>query len=263
MIVVVLSCCPPSLRGDLTKWLFEISTGVYVGNIAARVRDSLWERIVSNVGSGRAIMAFSADNDQKFDIRVHNTEWGLEEIDGIKVMMRQGVGDTMRGGFSNASRMRRAMNPKTDRQDSCYTAVHVGYSSPSLEIGRITEVDFTTVRNGRIVERGQWREGQSDVLLKESLDAISRSERVVMYRAGRQVQFLAGSVNTRLDRERVTDVSELVKGRLHNLGDTGLESVCRNLGIDPDEGSCSGSIVRIYESLHKRYYFGIRMLKDN
>ena len=252
MIVVVLSCCPPSLRGDLTKWLFEISTGVYVGQIAARVRDSLWERIVSSIGSGRAIMAFSADNDQRFDIRVHNTEWGLEEIDGIKVMMRRGAEGTMRGGFSNASRMRRAMNPRVDRHNSAYTAVHVGYSSPSLETGRITEVDFTTVHNGRIVERGQWKEGQSDVLLKESLDAISRSERLVMYRAGRQVQFLAGSHNIRLDRERVTDVSELVKGRLQNIGDANLESVCRNLGVDPDEASRSGSIVRIYELLHKR-----------
>ena len=25
--------CPPSLRGDLSKWLCEINTGVYVGNV--------------------------------------------------------------------------------------------------------------------------------------------------------------------------------------------------------------------------------------
>ena len=36
MTVVTVSDCPPSLRGDLTKWLFEINTGVYVGNLPAQ-----------------------------------------------------------------------------------------------------------------------------------------------------------------------------------------------------------------------------------
>ena len=31
MVVVTLTDCPPKLRGDLTKWLMEINTGVYVG----------------------------------------------------------------------------------------------------------------------------------------------------------------------------------------------------------------------------------------
>ena len=39
--------CPPKLRGDLSKWLCEINTGVYVGNVSSRVRDALWERAVS------------------------------------------------------------------------------------------------------------------------------------------------------------------------------------------------------------------------
>ncbi len=252
MIVVVLSCCPPSLRGDITKWLFEISTGVYVGHMAARVRDSLWERIESSVGSGRAIMVFSADNDQRFDIRVHNTEWSLEEIDGIKVMMRQGAGNTMGHGFSNASRMRKALCPRVDIQSSRYTAVYVGYSSPSLETGRITEVDYTIVRNGRIVNSGGWKEGEPEDIRKESLNIIARSERLVMFRAGRQVQFLAGSANIRLRRETVTDLFEVAKGRFQDSDTSGLESLCKSLGIDSDGLSCSGRIAKVYELLQKQ-----------
>ncbi len=45
MTVVTLSKVPPSLRGDLTKWMQEIATGVYVGNFNTRVREQLWERI--------------------------------------------------------------------------------------------------------------------------------------------------------------------------------------------------------------------------
>ena len=29
MIVITLTDCPPKLRGDLSKWLCEINTGVY------------------------------------------------------------------------------------------------------------------------------------------------------------------------------------------------------------------------------------------
>ncbi len=32
VIVITLTSCPPKLRGDLSKWLCEINTGVYVGN---------------------------------------------------------------------------------------------------------------------------------------------------------------------------------------------------------------------------------------
>lgn len=31
MIVLTIANCPPKLRGDLSKWLLEINTGVYVG----------------------------------------------------------------------------------------------------------------------------------------------------------------------------------------------------------------------------------------
>ena len=38
MIVITLSKTPASLRGDLTKWCQEIQTGIYVGNVNAKVR---------------------------------------------------------------------------------------------------------------------------------------------------------------------------------------------------------------------------------
>lgn len=43
MIVVTLTKVPQSLRGDLTKWYQEVQTGVYVGNVSARIRDLLWD----------------------------------------------------------------------------------------------------------------------------------------------------------------------------------------------------------------------------
>lgn len=43
--VVTLKSVPPSLRGDLTKWMQEIATGVYIGNFNSKIREKLWNRI--------------------------------------------------------------------------------------------------------------------------------------------------------------------------------------------------------------------------
>ena len=41
MVVITLSCCPPKLRGDLSRWMQEIDTGVY-GQDLEEVRDWEW-----------------------------------------------------------------------------------------------------------------------------------------------------------------------------------------------------------------------------
>lgn len=88
MVVITLSNCPPKLRGDLTKWLIEIDTNVFVGNLNARIRDEVWNRICENIKNGRASMAFAANCEQKLDFRIHNTEWEPVDFDGVKLVRR-------------------------------------------------------------------------------------------------------------------------------------------------------------------------------
>ena len=72
MVVIVLTACPVGLRGDLTRWLLEISPGVFVGHLDARVREKLWERIVELSKNGRAIMVYSARNEQHLAFKVQD-----------------------------------------------------------------------------------------------------------------------------------------------------------------------------------------------
>lgn len=88
MIVIVLSKCPPSLRGDLTLWLQEIATGVYVGHVSARVRDQLWERITKNIKTGQATLVYSANNEQGHSIRVHGTNWEVVDHEGLEIIIK-------------------------------------------------------------------------------------------------------------------------------------------------------------------------------
>ena len=62
MIVLTMTNCPPKLRGDLSKWLLEINTGVYVGNVNARVSELIWKRVCENIKNGQATLVFPANN---------------------------------------------------------------------------------------------------------------------------------------------------------------------------------------------------------
>lgn len=88
MIVIRLENAPFGLRGDLTKWLLEIDSGVFVGQVNARVRDNLWKRVVEYVKNGRAIMVYSTNNEQGLEFKVHGSQWEPIDFDGIKLMLR-------------------------------------------------------------------------------------------------------------------------------------------------------------------------------
>lgn len=114
MTVIVVAACPVGLRGHLTRWLLEISAGVFVGRVSARVRALLWKRTVDMVKSGRAIMVYAANNEQGLAFKVHHHEWEPIDIEGITLMLRpnddEGPDDsstTRTHGWSTASRRRR------------------------------------------------------------------------------------------------------------------------------------------------------------
>ena len=110
MIVVVLTVSPPKLRGHLTRWLMEISPGVYVGKVTARVRELLWNQILENIGVGRAIMVYLADNEQGMSFKVCGQEWQPVDFDGLmrpNTNQKQRKNEAKKTGWSKASRYRR------------------------------------------------------------------------------------------------------------------------------------------------------------
>lgn len=117
MVVVVLTACPVGLRGDLTRWLLEIASGVFVGHVTARVRDRLWERITGQIRTGKAIMVYSARNEQHLGFKVHRSDWDPVDREGLALMEKPadsgdgrfagGGNRYRRTGWSNASKYRR------------------------------------------------------------------------------------------------------------------------------------------------------------
>lgn len=113
MVVLVLTACPSGLRGHLTRWLLEISAGVYVGKVSARVRDEMWLRVLDLAKDGRALLIYEDDSEQGLSFRVHRHHWTPIDLDGLQLLLRPAEADSgvdrssLRKGWSSASRRRR------------------------------------------------------------------------------------------------------------------------------------------------------------
>lgn len=91
MIVLVLSAVPDGLRGHVTRWLLEISPGVFVGTLNARVRERLWKKVTETMGKGRAIMVHRARNEQGLSFLTWGDPWVPTDFEGLTLMIRPGV----------------------------------------------------------------------------------------------------------------------------------------------------------------------------
>ncbi|MFX0574760.1 type I-E CRISPR-associated endoribonuclease Cas2e [Nocardia nepalensis] len=114
MTIVVLTAVPPGLRGHLTRWLLEISPGLFVGNMSPRVRELMWQRIIEYVSEGRALMVHSARNEQRLAFKVHGHDWTPTDYDGITLMRRTTTPDYIPAPQA----------PLTTRKQSTNTAEH-------------------------------------------------------------------------------------------------------------------------------------------
>ena len=165
MVIVVLTDCPPKLRGDLSKWLFEINTGVYVGKVSTRVREELWSRICESISHGQATMVYPSSGEQKMEFRVHNTTWEVVDYDGVKLMRRPLIySDKETSSSENAitapdskaalyQRSRRIQGAKQRKaQGTDYTVLDLETTGLSHLKDHIIEIAALRVRNDCVVE---------------------------------------------------------------------------------------------------------------
>ena len=87
MVVLIMEKVPVSLRGEITRWMIELHTGVFVGHISALVRDKLWDHLCRKVSGGSITMLFSASNEQGYSIRTHgNGKRVIRSFDGLDLV---------------------------------------------------------------------------------------------------------------------------------------------------------------------------------
>lgn len=268
MIVITLTDCPPKLRGDLSKWLCEINTGVYVGHASPRVRDELWKRICQNLRSGRATMVFSARNEQQMDFRVHNSAWVPIDFDGLKLMLRPSPArlsakDQRDTGFSAAARYQKARRVTAASQKRSpienYVVIDIETTGLSSMYDEIIEIAALRVENSIITDKmsllvkptrpippaiahitGITDEVLSSdgVSLKDGLERLlsfAGNERIIAYNAAFDYAFIRATCQrTGLPpiSNQYIDLYQLSKRRVDEVENYKLTTLAKHFGID-------------------------------
>jgi CRISPR-associated protein Cas2 len=87
MTILICEKVPDSLRGELSRWMIEPKTNVFVGRMSAMVRDRLWKRVQEKLRGGAAILAYPTNNEQGFTIRsCGDTTRELVNYDGLMLV---------------------------------------------------------------------------------------------------------------------------------------------------------------------------------
>lgn len=243
--------CPLALRGDLTKWLQEISLGVYVGKVSARVRDELWKRVREKCKNGRATMVLSARNEQHLTFRVHNTTWEPIDFDGITLMMHPSPARTKelgrkRAGWSNAavrSKARKSMGDSAPIEPEEYVVFDVEATGLDVDRDEIIEIAAIKVVHG---------------------EESSRFHEVVRPkgRVPKKITELTGMTDELLDSQGV-ELSLAMEGFLSYVGDdvvvahnvafdSGfIQASCEECDLDDFDNDCIDTIALAKKKLPK------------
>ena len=87
MMVLILEKVPIGLRGELSRWLIEPQTNVFVGRVSAMVRDKLWEKVCGGVRGGAATLLYASASEQGFAVRsIGETNRMLVDIEGLTLV---------------------------------------------------------------------------------------------------------------------------------------------------------------------------------
>lgn len=88
MVVLLMEKVPTSLRGEITRWMLELHTGVFVGNVSALVREKLWEMICQKLKGGAVTLLHNAANEQGYIIRSFgDTARKVKDFDGLQLIV--------------------------------------------------------------------------------------------------------------------------------------------------------------------------------
>jgi CRISPR-associated protein Cas2 len=86
---MILERVPAGVRGELSRWLIEPHTGVFVGHVSARVRDKLWWRMLQAQDMGGIIQIWSTNTEQRYQMRKSGeTDRLIIDYEGVQLMRK-------------------------------------------------------------------------------------------------------------------------------------------------------------------------------
>ena len=89
LTLIALERVPVGVRGDLTRWMLQPASGIFVGDLSAEVRMRLWARVCAFKRTGACVMVVAARNEQGFVLRQSgDRSVELIDIEGFALVRR-------------------------------------------------------------------------------------------------------------------------------------------------------------------------------
>lgn len=154
LTVITVSKASQALRGDLTKWMQEVATGVYVGRFSARIRQELWKRVQVSIKSGEATLTYQTNNELGYRVETLNTHREMIDFEGLELVFlpkKSNVSSTQLG-FSKAAKFRKARK-YADRSkrttDQSYVIIDIETDGLNSQKNQIIELGAIRIRPDR------------------------------------------------------------------------------------------------------------------
>lgn len=158
LTVITLKKVPQSLRGDLTKWMQEIETGVYIGNFNSKVREALWKRVKENIEVGEATLTFACRNEIGYSFDTVNSNRTYIDSDGIPLVIipnkeENVIENNYKFGFSNAYKFHKAkMARRIKKKNADYVVIDIETTGLDNKTDSIIEIGAIKLKKGNIEE---------------------------------------------------------------------------------------------------------------
>ena len=291
MIVLCVTNCPQQLRGDLTKWLIEVNTGIYVGKLNSRVRDELWSRVCENIKDGQASMVYTNNTEQGYSFLTHNSSWLPVDCEGVTLIKKMiSINDlenkesedaeTASSGYSKAFGYK--MSRRSGKKLSSYVIIDIETTGLNNDTDRILEVALIKIEQGKISDKyhcfintdhdipddvknitGISKEMVASQGITEAeayalIEKFTGRNVLVGYNLNFDIGFLrkmAERIGKQLFVTRVKDVLDIARRRLGGLENYKLKTVAEYFSLDTSTMHRAMSdcelVYGIYEELNK------------
>ena len=114
MIVMILENVPIGLRGELSRWLLEPQSGLFVGHVSARVREKLWEKACQASKGGGVLQIWSTNKEQRYEMRMYGrTSRRIIESEGLQLIQIPHDLDQLAHGSVIKKRLKRLIQSAT------------------------------------------------------------------------------------------------------------------------------------------------------
>lgn len=238
LTVITIKNIKPSLRGDLSKWMQEISTGVYIGNFNSKIRDKLWKRVKENITDGEATLSYYCNNEIGYSFDTYNSDRKIFDYEGIPLVYiptekESNINEKI--GYSDAYKIYKArkFSYKNNIINNNYVIIYIEDKSNKLK------VEILKYKNGVKSNYNIEIKNEDISIIKEKIENLE----IIGYDIAKQFNNFGN---------KIYDLKKYVKHDKMFLDSYEIEDVLKEYGIEIEGSIKVDDIEKLKNKLNKK-----------